>query len=157
MREFASADELTSAVGSVLGTSEWLTIDQARIDLFAEATNDHQWIHVDPERANESEYGTTIAHGYLVLSLVPHLMWQAFSIASFTMGINYGLDRVRFVSPVPVDSRIRDVVLLTGVTEAGGGLHLALTQTLEIEGAVKPACVAETLIRIFVQSARGTH
>lgn len=149
MREFHTPDQLKSAAGSVLGSSDWLMIDQARIDLFAEATNDHQWIHVDPERAEHGRYGAPIAHGYLVLSLVPFLMWQTFSIEPLRAAINYGLDKVRFVSPVTVGSRIRDAVQLDEVVDAGDGLQLVLTQTVEIEGSIKPACVAHTLIRTY--------
>jgi acyl dehydratase len=148
-RVFGSADELRAAVGQEVGVSDWLEIDQKRIDLFAEATGDHQWIHVDPERAAGGPFGTTIAHGYLTLSLLPSLVPQALSVEGVRMGINYGVNKVRFPSPVPVGSRLRARVQLAEVTEAGGGVQLTARVTVEREGGEKPVCVAETVSRYF--------
>ncbi len=151
MRVFESPDELIKAVGTELGASEWLTIDQDRINLFAQATGDHQWIHVDPERAAQGPFGRTIAHGYLTLSLLPVLVQDIYRVEGVRMGVNYGLNKVRFVTPVPVGSKIRAVLTLDSVTEAsGGGLQIASTVVVEIEGVEKPAAVAESLVRIYV-------
>jgi acyl dehydratase len=150
VRVFESPDELIKAVGTELGASEWLTIDQDRINLFAEATGDHQWIHVDPERAAQGPFGRTIAHGYLTLSLLPVLVQDIYRVEGVRMGVNYGLNKVRFITPVPVGSKIRAVLTLDSVTEAGGGLQIASTAVVEIEGVEKPAAVAESLVRIYV-------
>jgi acyl dehydratase len=148
---FENPDELVKAVGTQLGASEWLTIDQDRINVFAYATGDHQWIHVDPERAAQGPFGRTIAHGYLTLSLLPVLAQDIYRVEGVRMGVNYGLNKVRFVTPVPVGSKIRAVLTLDSVTEAsGGGLQVAATAIVEIEGVEKPAAVAETLVRLFV-------
>jgi acyl dehydratase len=148
---FENPDELVKAVGTQLGASEWLTIDQDRINLFADATGDHQWIHVDPEQAAQGPFGRTIAHGYLTLSLLPVLAQDIYRVEGVRMGVNYGLNKVRFVTPVPVGSKIRAVLTLDSVTEAsGGGLQVAATAVVEIEGVEKPAAVAETLVRLFV-------
>ncbi len=149
MRTFSSAQEIQGAVGEVLGTSDWLTVEQERIDQFAEATGDHQWIHVDQEKAAQGPFGTTIAHGYLTLSLIPQFAWQVFSIERAKMGVNYGLNKARFISPVKVGSRLRCTSQLLEATEVPGGLQLVVQQTLEIEGAEKPACVAETVSRVY--------
>ncbi|MCF6522507.1 MaoC family dehydratase [Streptomyces sp. JJ36] len=148
-RIFTSAEELRAAVGEELGTSAWLEIDQKRIDLFADATGDHQWIHVDPERAAEGPFGTTIAHGYLTLSLLPVLVPQVLRVENVKMGLNYGTGKVRFPSPVPVGSRVRGRVELAEVTEAGGGVQVTAKVTVEREGGDKPVCVAESLSRYF--------
>ncbi|GAA2718569.1 MaoC family dehydratase [Actinocorallia aurantiaca] len=148
MRTFESVDELaTAAVGTELGSSGWITVDQRRVDLFAEATEDHQWIHVDEARAAEGPFGGTIAHGFLTLSLVSHLAQQVMDVKGIRMGINYGLDRVRFITPVPVGSRLRGTVVLSDVREVDGGVQVTRTITVEIEGSPKPACVAENLVR----------
>ena len=149
MRTFASAQEIQGAVGEVLGTSDWLTVEQDRIDQFAEATGDHQWIHVDQEKAAQGPFGTTIAHGYLTLSLIPQFAWQVFEISGAKMGVNYGLNKARFINPVKVGSRLRCTSQLLEATEVSGGLQLVVQQTLEIEGAEKPACVAETVSRVY--------
>ncbi|GAA1010519.1 MaoC family dehydratase [Acrocarpospora pleiomorpha] len=138
-------DELAGLVGAELGTSEWTLVDQDRIDRFAEVTGDLQWIHVDPVRAASGPYGATIAHGYLTLSLLPMLVRQACTLEGASRRLNYGLDKVRFPQPVVVGSRVRAVVTLRSVAEISGGLRLGLSCVLEIEGAAKPACVAETL------------
>ncbi|MFI6643340.1 MaoC family dehydratase [Streptomyces sp. NPDC050504] len=148
-RVFASADELRAGVGEQLGHSDWLEIDQKRIDLFAEATGDHQWIHVDPERAAAGPFGRTIAHGYLTLSLLPLFVPQVLRIEGMKMGVNYGTDKVRFPAPVPVGSRLRASAVLTGVTEAGGGVQVTALVTVEREGGAKPVCVAESVSRYY--------
>jgi len=148
-RVFTSAEELRAAVGEELGVSGWLEIDQKRIDLFADATGDHQWIHVDPERAKDGPFGTTIAHGYLTLSLLPTLVPQVLRVDGVRMGLNYGVNKVRFPSPVPVGSRLRGRVQLTEVTEAGGGVQVVAKVTVEREGGDKPVCVAESVSRYF--------
>ncbi|MFD8920342.1 MaoC family dehydratase [Streptomyces sp. NPDC059569] len=148
-RIFTSAEELRVGIGEQLGHSEWLEIDQKRIDLFAEATGDHQWIHVDPERAAAGPFGTTIAHGYLTLSLLPVFVPQILRVENVQMGINYGTNKVRFPSPVPVGSRLRASAVLTDVAEAGGGVQLTTLVTVEREGGEKPACVAESVSRFY--------
>ena len=140
---------LAGKVGQVLGTSDWLTIAQPRIDAFAAATEDLQWIHVDPERAAAGPFGATVAHGFLTLSLVPALSEQAFAIDDVRMGINYGLDRVRFPAPVRVGSRVRGHFELTAYEPLDGGAQLAIRCTVELEGSDKPACVAESVTRRF--------
>ncbi|GAA2438350.1 MaoC family dehydratase [Streptomyces macrosporus] len=150
-RVFASVDELRAAVGEELGTSDWLEIDQKRIDLFADATGDHQWIHVDPEKAAAGPFGTTIAHGYLTLSLLPVLVPQLMRVEGVRMGINYGVNKVRFPSPVPVGSRVRATGVITEVAEVGEGCaQLAMRVTVEREGGEKPVCVAESVVRYYV-------
>ncbi|MFE7126505.1 MaoC family dehydratase [Streptomyces sp. NPDC057617] len=148
-RIFTSADELRAGVGEQLGHSDWLEIDQKRIDLFAEATGDHQWIHVDPERAASGPFGTTIAHGYLTLSLLPVFVPQILRVENVTMGINYGTNKVRFPSPVPVGSRLRASAVLKEAVEAGGGVQITTLVTVEREGGEKPACVAESVSRFY--------
>jgi acyl dehydratase len=149
-RIFASPDELRAAVGEQLGWTEWREIDQKRIDLFAEATGDHQWIHVDPEKAALGPFGTTIAHGYLTLSLIPSLTPQLLLVEGVKMGVNYGVNKVRFPAPVPVGSRLRATAEVADVTEVGGGIQLVTKVTIEREGGDKPVCVAETVARFYV-------
>jgi acyl dehydratase len=144
-REINGLDELTGLIGQHLGFSEWLTVDQARIDLFADATGDHQWIHIDPARAKDGPYGATIAHGYLTLSLVPLLANQVYEILGTTMGVNYGSNRVRFAAPVRVNSRVRAGVELLSVTTKPMGAQIESRVTIELDGSDKPACVADTL------------
>ena len=146
---FDSPEKLAAAVGEVLGTSDWVTIDQQRINTFADATDDHQWIHTDPEAAANGPFGGTIAHGFLTLSMLAGLWGQAFRVEGVKMGVNYGLDKVRFPAAVPVDSRIRGVVVLDEVTPIQGGVQATMTTTVEIEGADKPACVARSLGRFY--------
>lgn len=150
MRTFTSIDEILSAVGDELGISEWLEITQDRINSFADATGDHQWIHVDVERANaESPFGGPIAHGYLTLSLLPMLGWQIYEIKGSTMGINYGSNKVRFIHPVTVGSRLRlRATLQSAESLKDGTLQMIVGQTVEIEGRDKPALVAETVARV---------
>ncbi|WP_369238983.1 MaoC family dehydratase [Streptomyces sp. R21] len=148
-RIFTSADELTAAVGEQLGHSDWLEVDQKRIDLFADATGDHQWIHVDPEKAAAGPFGTTIAHGYLTLSLLPALVPQVMRVENVKMGVNYGTNKVRFPAPVPVGSRVRATAVVTDVTETGGGVQVTAAVTVEREGGDKPVCVAESVSRFY--------
>ncbi|GAA1119086.1 MaoC family dehydratase [Nocardiopsis composta] len=146
MRTFADANELAAAQGEELGRTDWLTITQDRIDAFADATGDHQWIHVDRERAASGPFGTTIAHGYLSLSLLAYFGPQVFTLEKApSMGINYGLNKVRFLQPVTEGSRVRDAVRLVEAKETGKGLLFTMAHTVEIEGAERPALVAESL------------
>ncbi|CAM3560945.1 MaoC family dehydratase [Tsukamurella ocularis] len=145
MRVLNGLEELQAAVGEHLGYSDWVEIDQKRIDLFAEATGDHQWIHVDPEKAKAGPFGSTIAHGYLTLSLIPMLVWQIYTVEGTKMGVNYGSNKVRFPAPVPVGSRVRAGVELVSVTPGGGGQQVVARVTIEREGGDRPACVAETV------------
>ena len=142
--------DLTALVGTEIGTSDWLQITQERVDAFAEATNDHQFIHVNPELAAQTPFGGTIAHGYLTLALVVPLASEVeMPVGNPMMGINYGSDRIRFPAPVPVGSRIRARVAITDVSEVAGGIQIKRTVTMEIEGQEKPAMVAETLVRLY--------
>jgi acyl dehydratase len=150
MRVFSGVDELRTAVGTRLGVSDWVTIDQTRIDTFADASGDHQWIHVDEERAEAGPFGTTIAHGFLTLSLLPVLISQVYRIENTKMGINYGLNRVRFTSPVPVGSKVRGSIELIEVADVAGGVQITNRVTVEIEGSERPALVAEWLTRQHV-------
>ena len=145
MQTFNGLDEFEQAVGTHLGYSNWHTITQEQINLFAEATGDHQWIHTDPERAATGPFGTTIAHGYLTLSLVPMLVWQIYTVEGLAMGVNYGSDKVRFPAPVPVGSRVRAGAELLELTRDPRGAQATVRVTIEREGADKPACVAETV------------
>lgn len=147
---FASLDEVRAAVGTVVNTSEWLEIDQQRVDRFAEATGDLQWIHTDPARAASGPFGTTIAHGYLTLSLIPFLAGDALRVLGVQMGVNYGTNKVRFPAPVPVGSRVRATVKLLSVEDVTGGVQLTSQVTIEREGGDKPVCVAETVSRMYV-------
>ncbi|WAX80835.1 MaoC family dehydratase [Streptomyces sp. KMM 9044] len=149
-RIFTSVDDLKAAVGEQLGYTDWLEVDQKRVDLFAEATGDHQWIHVDPERAASGPFGTTIAHGYLTLSLLPLFGPQLLSVEGVKMGVNYGTNKVRFPAPVPVGSRVRATAKITAVDEAGGCVQVTTAFTVEREGGDKPVCVAESVARYYV-------
>lgn len=142
MTHYNSVQELEASVGQ-RETSDWITIDQDRINRFADATDDHQWIHTDPERAAAGPFGSTIAHGFLVLSLLPALAADRVSLDGTVMGINYGLDRVRFPHPVPVNSRVRVVSELSKVEATGQGVRVVTGITIELEGADKPAAVAD--------------
>ncbi|TWB66097.1 acyl dehydratase [Nitrospirillum amazonense] len=142
--------DLLNQVGQDLGTTEWLVVDQDRIDGFAQVTGDHQWIHVDPVRAKEGPFGTTIAHGYLTLSLVNLFLPQLLRIQSFASGVNVGLDQVRFIAPVRVGSRLRGQGQILAVKEVkGGAIQSVVRMTVEIDGQEKPACVADTISRYF--------
>jgi acyl dehydratase len=150
MITFGSPSEMAGSVGSHLGYSDWLEITQERINAFADATDDHQWIHVDPDRARSGPFGTTIAHGYLTLSLAVRFVAEIFKVEGVAMGVNYGNNRVRFVSPVPVGSKLRAGGTLAAVEEVPGGFQATIDLTFEIEGAPKPACVAQVLYRMYV-------
>ena len=143
------ADELKALVGEHLGYSPWVDITQEQVNMFAEATGDHQWIHVDVERATAGPFGAPIAHGYLTLSLGPMLYPQVVEIRGFTMGVNYGTNKVRFMSPVPVGSRLRLGVKILDVADIAGGVQNTLEFTFEVEGAAKPSCVAEVVFRSY--------
>ncbi|MCQ4041766.1 MaoC family dehydratase [Streptantibioticus rubrisoli] len=149
-RVFTSVDELRAAVGEELGHSPWIEIDQKRIDLFAEATGDHQWIHVDPEKAARGPFGSTIAHGYLTLSLIPSLMPELMRVEGVRMGVNYGVNKVRFPAPVPVGSRLRASAVIAEVSEVADGVQLVTRVTIEREGGDRPVCVAETVARFYL-------
>lgn len=149
MREFQNLDEYTKATGEELGVSEWFSIDQKRIQAFAEATEDHQWIHLDAERCKNELNMTTIAHGYLTLSLLPKLTGSISRINSVTRGINYGANKVRFTNMVPVNSKVRARVKLLETSPKAGGLQAITEITMEIEGQDRPAMVAETLSLLF--------
>jgi acyl dehydratase len=151
MTEVESVERLGELVGREVGVSEWLEVSQERIRQFAEATEDRQWIHLDPERAaRESPFGGTIAHGFLTLSLLSELGRTALSVGGVRMGINYGLNRVRFVSPVPAGSRIRGRFKLAAVEEIRGGAEVTWKVTVEREGGERPVCVAEWVVRYYV-------
>ena len=138
--------ELNSLVGTEIGTSDWWLVDQARIDKFAEATGDFQWIHVDQEKAKNSKFGSTIAHGYLTLSMIAGMRFQTFEVTGTSMGVNYGMNKVRFLTPVPSGSRTRTKFELLSVNErADSGLECTYRATVELENAPKPACIAETM------------
>lgn len=149
MRVFTTLDEVSAAAGEELGVSDWLTIEQDRVDQFADATGDHQWIHVDVERSQSGPFGGTIAHGYLTLSLVPLLGSQIFSFDTPGAKLNYGANKVRFPHPVLVGKRIRARAALGDVVDLPAGKQVALTYTVEIEGVEKPACVAETVVLLL--------
>ena len=141
--------ELLGMEGADLGHSEYITVTQEQINMFADATNDHNWIHVDPERAASGPFGTPIAHGFLTLSLVIPLWSELLDATDVDTKVNYGLDKVRFVAPVPVNSRIRMHAVIDSITEVKGGIQLGVTQTVEVEGSEKPAVVAEGLYRFY--------
>lgn len=140
---------LLDAVGTDLGATDWIEITQERIDLFAEATGDHQWIHVDPEKAKDGPFGATIAHGYLTLAITNLFLPQLIDVRNTSMGVNYGVDKVRFPSPVPVGSRIRGTATVTGVTAIDGGVQAVITIVVEVEGGSKPACIVESISRFL--------
>jgi acyl dehydratase len=150
MKIYESVDALRAAVGQHAGYSDWHEVTQEQIDLFARATGDYQWIHVDPERAARGPFGTTIAHGYLTLSLIPMLAAQVSRVEGVSMVVNYGLNRVRFPSPVPVGSRVRAGVVPKSVEDVPGGVQVISEVTIEREGGDKPCCVAETVARMYL-------
>ncbi|WP_122818491.1 MaoC family dehydratase [Nocardioides pantholopis] len=149
MRVFSTVDEIAKAIGEDLGSSDWLEVDQARVDAFADATGDHQWIHVDAERAASGPFGGTIAHGYLTLSLIPFLGQGVFSLDTPGAKLNYGVNKVRFPNPLRVGKRIRVTVSVAGLTELPAGHQLTLKHVVEIEDEAKPACVAETVVLLL--------
>jgi acyl dehydratase len=142
-------DELKSRVGEELGVSDWLEITQEGVDAFADATDDHQWIHVDPERAKDTPFGGTIAHGLYTLSLGPQFSYAMFEIQGIAFGLNYGYNKVRFPAPTPVGSKVRMRATLASVDDVPGGVQFTVTQTFEREGGDKPVCVAESVSRVY--------
>jgi acyl dehydratase len=147
---YQQLSDLQALLGTVIGTSDWLSIDQARIDQFAQVTGDDQWIHVDQERAAKGMFGTTVAHGFLTLSLLPFLGRSSYQVANIRMTINYGLNRVRFPAPVPVGSRIRAHHKLLSYEPIEGGVQVVSEVSIEREGQVKPVCVAESVARHYL-------
>jgi acyl dehydratase len=150
MRVFETLAELEPLVGQQIATSDWITVTQERIQLFADATGDHQWIHLDPERARAGPFGTTIAHGFFTLSLLPELSASAMEVRGTRMGVNYGLNRVRFPAPLPSGTRLRGHFKLLKYEPIDGGAQITTEVTMEREGSDKPVCVAESLARRFV-------
>ena len=150
MTTLTGLDGLRDAEGRELGVTEWREITQADVDAFADATGDHQWIHVDPERAAASPLGGTIAHGLLTLSLAPAMTASLLSFEGFAFALNYGYDRVRFPAPLRVGARLRMRATLASVTDIPGGAQITIVQTFEVEGGTKPVCVAESLARVYV-------
>ncbi len=149
MRTFARLEELESLIGQEIGVSDWIAVDQPRIQAFADATEDQQWIHTDPGRAAAGPFGTTIAHGFLTLSLLPRFYETAFRVREVRMGINYGMDRVRFPAPVPVGSRLRGRFVLKRLEPIEGGVQMMVEVTVEREAGGKPVCIAESLTRQY--------
>jgi len=149
MLTLTGMDEVRSYVGKELGVSRWLEVTQKAIDEFADVTGDHQWIHVDPERAKDTPFGGTIAHGYYTLSLAPMFSYEMFSMEGFAFGVNYGLNRVRFPAPMPVGGKVRMRAKLVSVDEIPGGAQILTELTFERDGGEKPVCVAESLARVY--------
>ena len=151
-RVFPSPDDLLGAIGEALGPTAWLTVTQDSIDLFARATGDHQWIHVDVERAKAGPFGRTIAHGYLTMSLVNHFLPEMIAVHRVAMGVNVGADRLRFLSPVPAGSRLRATGEIVAVEAIKGAIQATIRVTLELEGSEKPACMVDTISRYFPEN-----
>jgi acyl dehydratase len=149
VKKFSGLDELVAAQGSQLGPTDWLEVTQERVNLFADATDDHQWIHVDPERAASGPFGGAIAHGLLTLSLLPHFTHQLYTVDNVAMAINYGYNKVRFITPVRVGSKIRARAEIAKVDQLEGAVQATVTITVEIEGSDKPAAVAESIVRFI--------
>jgi acyl dehydratase len=149
MRTITGLDELHSAEGDVLGTSDWHEVTQEDIDTFADVTGDHQWIHVDPERARQTPFGGTIAHGYYTISLAPRFSDEILRLDGFAFALNYGLNKVRFPAPLPVGSRVRMTCKLAKLEDIPGGAQVTFENTFEVEGGDKPVCVAESLARVY--------
>lgn len=145
VREFQGIAELEKHLGQELGTSDWVTVDQERINTFADATGDHQWIHIDEERAEAGPFGGTIAHGFLTLSLLPLLGAEVMNVTGMKMKINYGLNKVRFPKPVPAGAKVRDVVTLKEIVRKSSGIQVVMDHVIEIEGSDRPACIAEAV------------
>ena len=146
---FSGIDDLKARAGEHLGHSDWVEVTQEQVNLFADATGDHQWIHIDPERAKAGPFGGPIAHGYLTLSLAPGLLPQIIEVRGISMGVNYGCNKVRFPAPVPVGSKLRLGAQLAGVDDVAGGAQVTLNLTFEVEGSDKPVCVAEVVYRYY--------
>ena len=147
MKVFGGLDEFVAALGTHLGPTDWMEISQERVDMFASATEDHQWIHVDPQRAAAGPFGATIAHGLLTLSLLPHFMQQLYRVDNIAMAINYGYNKVRFITPVRVGARLRARSEIAGVTELDGAVQATVLTTVELEGSDRPAAIAEAITR----------
>jgi acyl dehydratase len=147
MKTFANLDDFASASGTELGPTDWTLVDQQRVNMFADATDDHQWIHVDPDRASDGPFGGTIAHGLLTLSLLPRFMHQLYEVDNVTMAVNYGFNKVRFITPVPVGKRVRAKAVISDVDTLDTALQATVTTTMEVEGADKPAAVIESIVR----------
>ena len=150
MKIFRSYSEVAACIGQEVSVTDWIEVTQAQIDLFADATGDHQWIHIDPSRAAQGPFGSTIAHGFLTLSLLPMFFQRTIVMRDVKMGVNYGLNRVRFMAPVRVGSRLRGHFKLLAFDGLEGGAQLVTEATLELQGSAKPACVAESVSRHFV-------
>ena len=149
MKVFANLSEFVAAAGSQLGPTEWMEITPERVNLFADATDDHQWIHVDPERAAAGPLGGAIAHGLLTLSLLPHFMHQLYRVDNVALAVNYGYNKVRFITPVKVGANVRAGAVISKVDELDGAVQATVTVTVEIEGSDKPAAVVESIVRII--------
>jgi acyl dehydratase len=149
MLTLTGIDELKAQVGQELGVSEWVEVSQETIDAFADVTGDHQWIHVDPERAKETPFGGTIAHGLFTLGLGPRFTYEIFTLGGFAFALNYGYGKVRFPAPLKVGARVRMRATLSAVEDVAGGVQITVTQTFEVEGGEKPVCVAESLTRAY--------
>ena len=147
MRVFDGLDEFVAATGSQLGPTDWLSVEQDRVNKFADATDDHQWIHVDPEKAVNGPFGGTIAHGLLTLSLLPHFMHELYTVTNVAMAINYGFNKVRFITPVRVGAKIRARAEIANVQKLEGAVQATMVTTIEVEGSQKPAAVIESIIR----------
>jgi len=149
MTSFANPAALLGSEGTQLGHSEWVDVTQERINQFADATGDHQWIHVDPVKAADGPFGKTVAHGYLTLSLANLFLPEVLQVESFSMGVNYGCEKVRFPAPVPVGSRLRGAGEVVSTEEVKGGVQVVVRMTIEVEGGERPACVVDTISRFF--------
>lgn len=149
MKVFSGLDEFVAAQGSELGPTEWMEITQERVNLFADATDDHQWIHVDPEKAASGPFGGTIAHGLLTLSLLPHFTHQLYRVDNVKLAVNYGYNKVRFITPLRVGAKVRARAAITDVAQLDGAVQATMTVTVEIEGSEKPAAVAESIVRFI--------
>jgi acyl dehydratase len=149
VKKFSGLEEFVAAEGSQLGPTDWLEVTQDRVNLFADATDDHQWIHVDPERAANGPFGGTIAHGLLTLSLLPHFRSQMYTVDNIALAINYGYDKVRFITPVKVGAKVRARAEIAKVDQLDGAVQATLTTTVEIEGSDRPAAVAESIVRFI--------
>jgi len=149
MRVFESIGDFVAAEGESLGTTDWVEVTQSAVNLFADATGDHQWIHVDPERAASGPFGGTIAHGLFTLSLLPVFLHQLYEVEGISMAVNYGLDKVRFPAPVPVGSRVRATSRIDAVEKLENAAQGTLTTTIEVEGSERPACVVTSIVRYY--------
>jgi acyl dehydratase len=157
MTIYESVEEIQAALGDVVGPSRWFTLDQQRINDFGRISEDEQWIHTDPERAASGPFGTTVAHGYLTLSLVSPIVMEIFQVENLHSAINYGMNKVRFPAPVPAGSRVRGTAVIDACEPVGKALQITLTISITAEGATKPACVAEFLMRVTAGNTQPVH